>query len=199
MTGTKRKSDGPVTVASKRARSGPTSSTPTYMDEEEITDLSRDELVEHVLGLQQQLKDALAAVPKAKEFTPNELAEKSSKARQMLVKGIEKQMKVSRDSVATCPDPHADIIQWTPSCKPGKARFVYEGHIEHRRVFRAMLKLPDSHEKKMFKVSANDFEHDIGQPRGRVRYADLRITSSDVNIRWTPEENVFKVSGTYGV
>ena len=39
------------------------------MNEEDLNDLSRDELVEHVLELQQQLTAALAAVPKAEEFT----------------------------------------------------------------------------------------------------------------------------------
>jgi hypothetical protein len=199
MAGTKRKSDGPVTVASKRARSDATSSTPTYMNEEDLNDLSRDELVEHILELQQQLKEALAAVPKAKEFTPDELKDKSCKARQMLVKGIAKQMKVSITSVLVYPDPHVEIIQWTPSCKTGKARFVYEGHIEDERIFRAMLKLPDSQDKKMFKLSVDDFHNNVSQPWGSVRYSTLKITSSDVNVRWTPEENMFKVSGTYGV
>jgi hypothetical protein len=82
-----------------------------------------------------------------------------------------------------CPK-RRSIIQWTPSCKPGKVRFVYEGHVEDVRVFRATLNLPDSHKKKMLKVTTNDFEDDIGHPRGRVRYAGLRIASSDVNIRW---------------
>jgi hypothetical protein len=93
MAGTKRKSDGPVTNTSKRARPHPASSTPTYMNEEDLNDLSGDELVEHVLELQQQLTAALAAVPKAREFTPDELKEKSSKARQMVIRGIAKQMK----------------------------------------------------------------------------------------------------------
>jgi hypothetical protein len=93
MAGTKHKSDALVADASKRARSHPASPTSTYLNEEDLNDLSRDELVEHVLELQQQLTAALAAVPQAKEFTPDELKEKSSKARQMVIRGIAKQMK----------------------------------------------------------------------------------------------------------
>jgi hypothetical protein len=169
------------------------------MNEEDLNDLSRDELVEYVLGLQEQLKEALTAVPKAKEFTPDELKEKSFKARQMLVRGIAKQMKVSTNVESIDSYLHADVVQWTPSCQTGKARFVYEGQIEDERIFRAMLGLPGKHEKKMFKMSAGDFHDNVGKPWDSVRYATLKITSSDVNIRWTPEEKTFKVSGTYGV
>jgi hypothetical protein len=81
-------------------------------------------------------------------------------------------------------------------CKTGKARFIYEGHIEDERIFRTMLGLPDNNEKNMFEMSAGDFHHNAGEPRGSVRYSTLKITSSDVNIRWTPGEKTFKVSGT---
>jgi hypothetical protein len=86
MASTKRKSDAPVAVASKRVRSHPTSS--EAMSEEALNELAKDELVQHVLGLQQQLQMTIAAVPKATEYTP-------SKARRMLIKGISKQMKAS--------------------------------------------------------------------------------------------------------
>jgi hypothetical protein len=84
VAGTKRKSGGPVAVASKRVRSDPTSSTPTYMNQGDLDDLSRDEFVEQVLKLEKQLKEALTAALEAKEFTLDELKEKSSKASQIV-------------------------------------------------------------------------------------------------------------------
>jgi hypothetical protein len=79
MVSTKRKSDAPVAVASKRVRSQPTTS--VAMSEEALNELSKDELVQHVLGLQQQLQTTIAAVPKATEYTPDELKEQVFKAR----------------------------------------------------------------------------------------------------------------------
>jgi hypothetical protein len=84
-------------------------------------------------------------------------------------------------------------------CKTGKARFVYEGHIEDERIFKAMLGLPDNHDKNMFKIPLDDFHANVGSPRASVRYSSLNVTGSDVNIRWMAEEKTFKILGTYGV
>jgi hypothetical protein len=192
MVSTKRKSDAPVAVAAKRVRSHPTS-------EEALNELSKDELVQHVLELQEQLQTTIATVPKATEYTANELKEKASKARQMLIKGISKQMKASANPNLIYSNSHPDDVQWTPSCKTGKARFVHEGHIEDERIFKAMFGLPDAHNKKMFKMTRMDFADVVGCPQGKVRYSLLEITGADVNIRWIAEEKTLKVSGTYGV
>jgi hypothetical protein len=62
-----------------------------------------------------------------------------------------------------------------------------------------MFGLPDTHNKKMFKMRVVDFANIVGCPQGKVRYSILDITGSDINIRWTAEEKTLKVSGTYGV
>lgn len=72
-------------------------------------------------------------------------------------------------------------------------------HTQDERIFKTMLGLPNSHEKKMFKVPNDDFRYNVGQPQGKVGYSVLSITGTDVNVRWSPEEKTFKVSGTYGV
>jgi len=94
MVGTKRKSTGGTEAASKRARSSLSSPVNLVLTEDELNDMSKDELVQHTLELQAQLEATIAAVSTPKEMSAEELAEKSTKARQMLVKGIEKQMKV---------------------------------------------------------------------------------------------------------
>jgi hypothetical protein len=89
MVGTKRKSAGGMEVPSKRARPDVVALT-----EEELGEMSKEELVQHALELQSQLQAKLAAIPTAPELSAEELAEKAKKAKHMLVKGIEKQMKV---------------------------------------------------------------------------------------------------------
>jgi len=93
MVGTKRKSTGGTDAASKRARSSLSSPVKLVLTEDELNDMSKDELVQHALELQAQLEATVAATT-PKEMSAEELAEKSTKARHMLVKGIEKQMKV---------------------------------------------------------------------------------------------------------
>ena len=45
----------------------------------------------------------------------------------------------------------------------GKARFTYEGQLHDEAVFKAMLGLPATHEKKMFKISLEDFHDKEGR------------------------------------
>lgn len=61
-----------------------------------------------------------------------------------------------------------------------------------------MLRLPETHSKKAFKIPLNDFYNNVGIPRGTVRYDTLHVTGSDINVKWDPEELNFKISGTYG-
>lgn len=60
-----------------------------------------------------------------------------------------------------------------------------------------MFNLPDSH-TKIFKISMEDFENNVGSPRKSIRYSYLDLKGNDVNIKWNPEDNTFKVSGQYG-
>jgi hypothetical protein len=61
-----------------------------------------------------------------------------------------------------------------------------------------MLRLPENHSKKAFKIPLDDFFANVGEPEGSVRYATLSIKGPDVNVKWNPEDNTFKVSGKYG-
>lgn len=191
MPATKRKSDGPIEVAAKRTKTTPDSTT---YSEAELRRMSKEELVSHALHLQSQLATSLAP----KVVSEEEVAEKATKARHMLVKGIEKQMKVGNPIIAAN-ELRLTFAKWTSSCKTGSARFTYEGSIHSRAVFEKALGLPSTHTKKMFKMSVVDFERHVGSPEGKARYNHLSITGNDVNVRWSPDENTFKVSGTYGI
>jgi hypothetical protein len=81
----------------------------------------------------------------------------------------------------------------------GKARFAYDGQFSDERIFKKMFGLPENHVKKIFKISNENFHYNIGHPQGKVRYSVLTVTGAEVNIRWSPEERTYKVSGTYGV
>ena len=97
MPATKRKSTIPISVAPKRAK--PSTSTEnaspssTYT-EAELSSMTKAEIIQHALHLQGQL----AAVPKRKEQSPEEINEKADKARQLMVRGISKLMTVNPDS-----------------------------------------------------------------------------------------------------
>ncbi|KAF2821821.1 hypothetical protein CC86DRAFT_410900 [Ophiobolus disseminans] len=179
MVNAKRKSLDNTEVPTKRARSSLSSSSTPALTEDQLNDMSKQELVLHSIRLQEQLTSALSAVPKPKSMSTTELVEKSIKARNVLSKGIEKQMK------------------WTPSCKLGKSHFVYDGQVTDERIFKPMLGLPASHDKKAFKMSASDFDDKVGSPQASVRYGWLEFSGKTVNIRWDPEEKSFKVSGTW--
>jgi hypothetical protein len=94
MPGVKRKSAGGTEVASKRARAS-LSSAPAIRTEDELNDMSKEELVEYALQLQDQITSASTSAPASKVLSAEELEEQSKKARQLLVKGISSQMKVS--------------------------------------------------------------------------------------------------------
>lgn len=97
MVGTKRKSAGGMEVPSKRARPDVVALT-----EEDLSEMSKEELVQHALELQSQLQANVATIPTPPELSAEELAEKAQKAKHILVKGIEKQMKVCRpDQLST--------------------------------------------------------------------------------------------------
>ncbi|KAF2275263.1 uncharacterized protein EI97DRAFT_82381 [Westerdykella ornata] len=176
MPAMKRKSDGTAEVASKRSRTNPPASAQVPYTKGELDAMSKEEIVAYALELQGQL----ASMPGRVELSKDEVQEKAHKAAVMLIKGIEK------------------LMTWKPSCKTGTARFTYGASIRDEAVFKRMLKLPESHKKKMFKMPLHDFYDNVGHPRGKVRYSILRMSGSDVNIRWDPEECHFKVSGTYG-
>ncbi|KAF2877917.1 hypothetical protein BDV95DRAFT_600612 [Massariosphaeria phaeospora] len=175
MPVTKRKSDGALKAVSKRVKTS--EPTGTLLSEDELHEMTKEDLIQYTLQLQAEF----AALPKPKVPSAEEIEKKAEKAQDMLIRGIEKQMK------------------WTPSCKTGKAKFTYDGTVLNETIFQEMLGLPASHTKKMFKISVGYFMDNVGEPTGSVRYNTLRITSADINVRWSPEDGTFKVSGAYGL
>lgn len=65
-------------------------------------------------------------------------------------------------------------------------------------IHKVVLGLPSDHSKKMFKIPVNNSTDRVGYLVGKVRYANLYITGTDVNARWEPEKSKYKVSGTDG-
>jgi CxxC motif-containing protein len=86
MPATKRKSDGAVEVPTKRVKTNSVAPNGVHYTKEELNDMSKDELITYALQLQAQI----AAIPKPKELSKEEIAEKARKARDMMIKGIEK-------------------------------------------------------------------------------------------------------------
>lgn len=78
------------------------------------------------------------------------------------------------------------------------ARFIYECQVSSEYIYKIVLGLPSDHSKKMFEMPVYDFEHAVERPVGKVRYDELRITGTDVNVRWEPDKSVYKITGTYG-
>jgi hypothetical protein len=70
--------------------------------------------------------------------------------------------------------------------------------VSSENIHKVILGLPSDHSKKMFKIPVNNFTDRFGCLVGKVRYANLYITGTDVNARWEPEKSKYKVSGTDG-
>ena len=68
-------------------------------------------------------------------------------------------------------------------------------------VFLKLFRLPADNQKKMMQVKMKEFEKKIAgkEISASLRYTPLYLTGDQVNVRWTPEEGTFKVSGTYGL
>ncbi|KAG8783123.1 hypothetical protein FRC12_020077 [Ceratobasidium sp. 428] len=90
------------------------------------------------------------------------------------------------------------LMSWKPTCKQGRASFVFDGVCPDPRVFGAMLGLDGPPTFKARKYSVSDFCDIVGDIRASARYSYLYLRS-DVNVRWNAETGEFKMSGKYGV
>ncbi|KAG8714703.1 hypothetical protein FRC09_017341 [Ceratobasidium sp. 395] len=107
------------------------------------------------------------------------------------------------------------LMSWKPTCKQGRASFVFDGVCPDPRVFGAVLGLDGPPTFKARKYSVSDFCDIVGDirasarwvPRLFYRYNKTHLEArysylylrSDVNVRWNPETGEFKMSGKYGV
>ncbi|KAG8781340.1 hypothetical protein FRC12_021976 [Ceratobasidium sp. 428] len=90
------------------------------------------------------------------------------------------------------------LMSWKPTCKQGRASFVFDGVCPDSRVFGAVLGLDGPPTFKARKYSVSDFCDIVGDIKGSARYSYLYLRS-DVNVRWNAETGEFKMSGKYGV
>lgn len=61
-------------------------------------------------------------------------------------------------------------LQWKPSCKTGSAKWVYDGVCADAEVFGAMLGLGGPPTFKTKKMTSDEFQNNVGQVHGSVRY-----------------------------
>ncbi|KAI0111027.1 hypothetical protein F4776DRAFT_358024 [Hypoxylon sp. NC0597] len=94
-------------------------------------------------------------------------------------------------------------MKWTPSCRVGRARWSYNGGAANAAVFLRAFRLEATNNKgkkwKQKKIPIDDFESCIGQVEASIRWGSLRIMGPHVNLKWDKEDNMFTVSGTYGL
>jgi len=145
----------------------------------ELRSLSKEELISHIITLQSCVKKSPGAT---QEWTAEKVAERAEKLRSICANEIKKQMK------------------WQPSCKKGNTKWSYTGVVPTQQVFYKLFGFPmDSKPWKQRKIPRAEFVRAVGHIGASVRYNDLRITSEQINIKWSQEENTFTLSGTYGI
>lgn len=86
------------------------------------------------------------------------------------------------------------------TCHEGRAAFKYELVGVDAATFASVFSLALPLEKKMFKLTLEEFEQVFGSyglPENPVRYEKLVITGGAI-VRWQAEDGTATVSGTYG-
>ncbi|KAI0797039.1 hypothetical protein C8Q75DRAFT_888126 [Abortiporus biennis] len=139
----------------------------------------------HIGQLNTALSQAQAATAAGgggggKQMTAEQIGVAAEKLRKAAVSGIQKLMS-----------------NWKPSCKTGSAKFVYDGVCADPNIFGAFMGLNGPPTWKQ-KFTPDEFEDIFGEIAGKVRYAELVLTSN-VNVRWIADDGIFKISGSYGV
>ncbi|KAF2492302.1 hypothetical protein BU16DRAFT_542206 [Lophium mytilinum] len=166
------------TKSSKRARLD------LDLTEDALEEMDKQELISHVLKLQSHIASTSNDTPANASppgITPEELAAKTSKTRDMMVRGIKSQMK------------------WKPSCKTNSAKFSYEASVTNPAIFHKLFKTPAGWKKKQLQYSPEEFaEFTRCYIEASIRYDTLSIQGKLVTVKWDEEGSVFKVSGNYG-
>ena len=88
---------------------------------------------------------------------------------------------------------------WKPSCKTGSATFSQDFMVQSLQVFQTIFKHVAAKPFKQKKFSADEFQKRVvgSEIEGQIRYGVLVLTA-DVNCRYDENTGVLKVSGKYG-
>lgn len=190
-------------ASTKSTKATAQSATPSYTAQD-LAQLSHTDLIAHVIELQKQLdasKKSSSTNANGHELGPEDLQKKVEHLRTLMVRQIKKAM------------------TWKPSCKTGSATFSQDFVVQSpqivKKLFARVIK-DNGKDWKMKKLSADDFEvafhaplcfenpsltsaiqETVGSIDASVRYDRLELTS-DVTIRWDPENGTMKCSGKYG-
>lgn len=177
----KAKTKPSTTAATARATKKPKTTNKKPLTAEQLGALSRKDLENHCMLLQQQLA-ALTSTSTTTSTSPT-----LSNPEQ-----LEKRLTTLRNLITT---QLSKSLKWTPSCKHGTAAFTQSFAVPD-----ALTLLALTGEPKMFKykkVDATRFQ-DVLRARvvGRSRYAELSPTG-DVGVRFDEGEGIMKVTGKY--
>ncbi|GAA6036883.1 hypothetical protein JCM8097_006332 [Rhodosporidiobolus ruineniae] len=169
------------------------------LDSVDLAICTHDELVAHVETLQQAYRGlakdladekkkapvAAGVTDAAENWSDEKVAEQAKKIKQAAFKAIKSAMK------------------WQPSCKKGSTRWSYEGVVPSHAVFYKLFNFPVPTKKKDMwkqkKLTMEQMEDSIGCPDASIRYGSLSITGDTVTLTWHPDDNTFKLTGTYGL
>ncbi|KAI0838153.1 hypothetical protein F5Y06DRAFT_51185 [Hypoxylon sp. FL0890] len=126
-----------------------------------------------------------APQPNDAQLDPNVVRDKAYALRKLVYRQIKRQMK------------------WTASCRVGRARWSYNGGVANAAVFLRAFRLEATNNKgkkwKQKKIPIRDFESCIGEVEGSIRWGTLSIMGPHVNLKWDEADNMFTVSGKYGL
>ncbi|KAI1140637.1 hypothetical protein F5Y05DRAFT_410484 [Hypoxylon sp. FL0543] len=126
-----------------------------------------------------------APQPDGAELDRNVVRDKAYALRNLVYRQIKRQMK------------------WTPSCRTGRARWSYNGGVANAAIFLRAFRLEATNEKgkkwKQKKIPIDEFESCIGEVTASIRWGSLRMMGPHVNLKWDEEDNMFTVSGKYGL
>ncbi|KAK3339814.1 hypothetical protein B0T25DRAFT_363753 [Lasiosphaeria hispida] len=177
-----------VPATSKKQKVGTTQGNHTL---EELLSWEHDELAEYAFSLQtsatpQQAaptkKGAAAAVSAPSALTADEINTKAALLQQAIERGVRKDMK------------------WQNSCRNGTSRFAFSTGVACDEVMLRALRLPDGKKQwKQKKITIAEFQACVGYVKKSIRYGVLVLTGENVIIKWSPEDNTLRVSGTYGM
>ncbi|KAI5239060.1 hypothetical protein E4T42_08821 [Aureobasidium subglaciale] len=147
--------------------------------------LSHDELAKYTLDLQTQLsalQQSGSGGSGGEVWSEEKIAERAKKTGDVCAAEIKKQMK------------------WQPSCKTGTTKWSYTGIVPHEDVFYKLFGFEKPKKPwKQKKIALDDFIDRVGRISASIRYGSRDLTGGDVKVHWDQDENIFKLTGTYGL